>query len=181
MSEINGIRLAFGCQARVGKTTAVNYLISRYGGVEKFFAEPLYSILHYAQDICGFKKEKDREFLQYIGTEWARKRNPCVWVDALLKETDKLPEISNIYISDLRYPNELTTIKKAGYKTVRIIRSEAINDMSFGSGSRVHESEIALLNTPSSEWDYIIYNDGTLEELYYNLDKLIKDIISKPS
>jgi hypothetical protein len=61
-------RFGFGFEARVGKDTAVEYLIKKHGGVRISFASPIYDILEYAQNVCGFEKVKDREFLQQIRT-----------------------------------------------------------------------------------------------------------------
>ena len=41
------VLLAFGCEARVGKDTAVNYLVSQKGGFKTSFASPLYDIQEY--------------------------------------------------------------------------------------------------------------------------------------
>ena len=64
--------LAFGSQARTGKDTACKYLVEKYGGTIYHFSDPLYQILHYAQEICGFDKKKDVKFcieLKIDGTE----------------------------------------------------------------------------------------------------------------
>lgn len=174
------LRIAFGCQARTGKSTAVDYLISQHEGVEMSFAGPLYNILHFAQRTCGFPEEKDRKFLQYIGTEWAREKNPNVWVDVLLRDVEELGPAHNVYVSDVRFPNELTALKKAGFKTVRLFRNDASVDGTFGTGSRRHASETAMDNVPLTEWDYVIENNGTVDEFYSQLDKLVKDFREPP-
>lgn len=52
------LRIAFGCQSRVGKDYACEYLQKRYGGVILHFSDPLYN----AQSICGFSKKKILNF-----------------------------------------------------------------------------------------------------------------------
>ena len=47
-----------------GKDTATSYLIAKYGGVRMTFADPIYAIQKYAQDVCGFRNTKDRQFLR---------------------------------------------------------------------------------------------------------------------
>ena len=69
-------KVAFGYKMGVGKDTAVDYLISRHGGKRISFADPIYNIMNYAQEVCGFEPEKDRYFLQLVGTDWARKKDP---------------------------------------------------------------------------------------------------------
>ena len=50
------MRIAFGCKMGSGKDTAVSYLISKYGGKRLAFADPIYKIQNYAQQLCGFEK-----------------------------------------------------------------------------------------------------------------------------
>ena len=83
------MKIAFGGKMGTGKDTCVNYLIKKYGGVKISFSDSIYDILYYAQNVCGFKKEKDRKFLQWIGTEWAREKNPNIWIELTLKNYPK--------------------------------------------------------------------------------------------
>ena len=76
-------KIAFGGKMGVGKDFAVEYLRNRYSGNKLSFAKPIYDILNFAQKTCGFREEKDRQFLQFIGTEWARQKNPDIWVEKL--------------------------------------------------------------------------------------------------
>lgn len=170
----SSLRIAFGCQARVGKDTAADYLRDVYGGECKKFSTPLYDILHFAQDRLGFKREKDGQFLQYIGTEWARGKDEDIWVNTLLKSIEGSQ--SNIYVTDLRFKNEFKLLRKNGFKLVRIIRDKSINDPTYGNRNAQHQSEVDLLDIPLEDWDYIIYNDDSIEEFYSQLDKLIEQI-----
>ena len=43
---MSSLRIAFGCQARVGKDTACNYLREKYGGSVHHFSDPLYLYSH---------------------------------------------------------------------------------------------------------------------------------------
>ena len=85
------LRLAFGCKAGVGKSTAVDYLMQKHGGVELSFAKPLKNILLYAQQTCGFKENKDRGFLQWVGTDWARSKDENVWIHHVKNEIETHP------------------------------------------------------------------------------------------
>jgi len=165
------IRLAFGHQARVGKTEAANYLVSKYGGKELSMAKADYDILYYAQDRCGFRREKDRKFLQMVG-DWGRERDPDVWINIVSEEMDQTPQ-ENIYISDLRYPNEAKILKTRGFYLVNVIRDSSMYD-NFGSGSRGHSSEISLEKYDG--WDFVIYNDKSLTEFRQQLDNIVSKI-----
>lgn len=160
------MRLAFGVKARVGKDTAAQYFINTRGGVTLSFATPIYDIMHYAQRTCGFEPIKDRKFLQYVGTDWARYQNPDVWVNALLRKLRDIPETTNVFVTDLRFPNELAVLKKEGFKCVCITRN-GLNETS----SDTHTSENAFRNY--DDFDYIIGNNESLEAFYQNLKIIV--------
>jgi hypothetical protein len=163
-------RFAFGCTARVGKDTAVEYLIKKYGGVRISFAAPLYRILDFAQAICHFGAGKDRQFLQYVGTEWARAKNPNVWIDLAMEEIRSHPLSTPLFVSDVRFPNEMEALKREGFVLVKIERDDDKKSY-FGVGSEQHASETAL-NGSDKDWDIIIKNNGTLQEFYDKLKHL---------
>lgn len=162
------IKIAFGYKMGVGKDEACSYLIKKYGGEKISFASPLYDIQHYAQKVCGFEEEKDRQFLQFIGTEWARKKDPDVWLNLAIKNTKSE---GNFFLSDLRFPNELYGLKKEDWFCVNIVR-QTDSEKRKGTGSSSHVSETALDNIKSEEWDYLLKNDGSIEEFYEKLDSL---------
>lgn len=172
---MNSLRIAFGFCARSGKSTATKYLVENYGGIEKSFAGPLYEILYFAQDICQFPQEKDRQFLQYIGTDWARKKDEDVWVNRLINDIRSHPPQENIFVSDLRFPNEFYTLRKNGFKTVLLLRDTEC-DKTFGSGSKQHDSETAMNVIDNSEWDFVIDNNFSLNNFYSDIDGIVQEI-----
>lgn len=159
------MRIAFGCTARVGKDTAVEYLISEYGGYRLSFAQPIYYILTYAQKVCNFPVGKDRKFLQWVGTDWARSIDDSVWIKVLTSQL--VSPTDNYYVSDLRFDNECRALRENGFTLVRIIRPGVVS-------CNAHSSENGI--SDNFEWDYTIYNSGTLEELYRKLDILITNL-----
>jgi dephospho-CoA kinase len=119
-------------------------------------------------------KMTPRRMLQLLGTEGGRKIiHPDIWVNATFADYKPLgaqftmfPEgpkdvvdiFPNWLFTDMRFPNELKAIKKRGGITIRVNRTfsdKPINE---------HESETAL-DSYSSEFDYTIDNNSTLEEL----------------
>lgn len=163
------MKIAFGFRMGVGKDEAVKYLSNKYGGVVIYFAEPIYDIMKYAQKVAGFPYEKDRKFLQWVGTEWARNIDNNVWVNKTIK---KIPKEGNVYISDLRFLNEFEALKINGWTCVKLIRE--VDNIRAGTGSTFHISENILENIPDKDWNYIIENNGTLEEFHNKLDKLFE-------
>lgn len=127
-----------------------------------------------------------RDLLQKLGTEAMRNGlHQNVWTNALFSEYRPInPEACqsmgnvldytacdwpNWIITDTRFPNELEAVKKRKGITIKIIR-----DSGNTLGTQ-HVSETALDHV--TDWDYVIDNTGTIEELKQKL----YDILSKES
>lgn len=103
-----------------------------------------------------------RDLLQKLGTEAMRSGlHKNVWVNALFADYQfNIEEDEQIHywiITDSRFPNELAAVKKHNGIAIKVIRD---------SGNTIgitHTSETVLDNY--TEWDYVIDNNGTLEEL----------------
>jgi len=134
-----------------------------------------------------------RWVLQYWGTEVIRKGfHDDMWVASL--EYRLLNTKNDIVITDCRFPNEIKAIRAAGGKVVRVKRGvepewfEAAKSMNRGSSRNmswalskqkieklgVHASETAWVG---QKFDVVLNNDGTIEELYYQIER---DIINNP-
>jgi hypothetical protein len=170
------IKLAFAGKMGSGKDTAVKYLINNYKGKKFSFAEPIYDILYYSQKICGFPIEKDRKFLQMVGSDWAREKDVNVWINILLNKTNN--NLHNYYISDLRFDTEFEALRKNGWICIKIInKNTEINRE--GTGKKNHISETSLDIIDDCEWDYIIENNDTIENFYKKLDLIYIGVINK--
>lgn len=168
------LRIAFGCQARVGKDAAADYMAAKYTGTILRFADPLKDIMAYAQQRCGFEQAKDTRFLQMVGTDWARNRDPDVWVKLLISQVEGSDSNDStngngghFFVSDLRFRNEADALKRAGFTCVRIKRDDRAIDR-----DQTHQSEMDLIDWDG--WDYVIENDGSLGDLYAKLDDLTR-------
>ena len=165
------MKIAFSGKMGSGKDTAVDYLINKINGTQISFAEPIYNIMNYAQNVAGFSLEKDRKFLQLVGTEWARNIDNNVWVNIALEKARKLE--GNVFVSDLRFINEFESLKDDGWVCVKLIRNTSNNSKRAGTGSVSHISETILDTIPNNRWDYIIYNNGTLEKFYDQINTIV--------
>jgi hypothetical protein len=163
------MKLAFGINAGSGKDTSVDYMIFKYGGKKYSFSEPLYDIMHYSQRILNKPMAKDRKFLQMFG-DFCRSDNTDIFVDLCLEKI-KNDSQSNVYISDLRFENEFRKLKDAGFKCIKLIR-DVDNSTRIANGDKNHCSEVSLKNVKDEEWDFIIYNNSTLDHLYEQLDNI---------
>jgi hypothetical protein len=118
-----------------------------------------------------------RDFLQILGTEAMREglhRN--TWVNALLADYKPIQIIDNegigrsVYpnwiITDTRFPNELHAVRQTGLVcTIKVVRDQQTD---IGA---THSSETALDYV--SDWDMVIENNGTIEDLKSQLSQII--------
>lgn len=167
------LKIAFGYKMGSGKDSCAEYLKSTLGGASVSFASPLYDILHFAQNTCGFPIAKDRAFLQWVGTEWGQSIDPDVWVKILLKKTKELcKDHDYIYCTDLRFLQEFRALKEDGWYCVKVTKPFLATERT-GSGSITHRSETELDYVPDCEWDAVLDNNGTIVDLYEKLDLMV--------
>ena len=162
------LKIAFGGVMGSGKDTCVDYLCTKYPEHTRIsFAGALYDILSYAQEKCGFEKNKARKFLQFIGTEWARNIDENVWINIVLGKDIKGVGL----LSDIRFPNEFNALKNNDWICIKVTRDN-IDKNRVGNGDNTHSSELSINDIKDEEWDFIINNNSTLEDLYKRLDKI---------
>lgn len=126
-----------------------------------------------------------RELLQRLGTDAMRdKVHPNIHVNALFADYNigertsiKLNDFGGIIpdqkpnwiISDLRFPNEAEAIKARGGFIVRVNRVEPAKE---GPEMVRHISETAL---DKQDFDWVIENDGTLDDLLGQVAVMLKE------
>jgi|TARA_R110002110_G_scaffold110498_2_gene275365 hypothetical protein len=94
-----------------------------------------------------------REFLQYFGTEVCRKIRPNIWVDSCVNRINQSGTELAI-VSDVRFPNEVDAIQKAGGKVIRLTRKPHED---------IHDSETSLDDYEG--FDYVLENqDLSIDE-----------------
>jgi len=123
-----------------------------------------------------------RWVLQYWGTEVCRRSfHDDIWIASL--EARLRNAKHSIVISDCRFPNEIAAIKSTGGTVIWIQRGPLPEwyDLALGANSGnmsdqillndmgVHASETAWTGT---EFDHVISNDSTVDELYSRLNSL---------
>jgi hypothetical protein len=98
-----------------------------------------------------------RWVLQSWGTDILRdKFHPDIWLASLERKIMSLSDKTSIVITDCRFPNEITLLKKMGAKMVQVNRPSVIKSVS------IHSSEISWFGT---DFDVIINNNSTLDNL----------------
>ena len=111
-------------------------------------------------------KEDYRGINVWWGTEFRRNKfSQTYWTDRLYHRIQQLLG-SKCYIgcTDLRFPNEMQLIKDLGGKTIRV------NNPRIPVPDNEHISETALDDYDG--FDYVITNDGTLEDLKNKIREL---------
>ena len=159
-----------------GKNAAVDYLISKYGGLDFSFAKPLYDMMYACQDIMGIPRHKDREFLTTMG-DFFRAKDPDIFIDRCFTLTERC--LVSTYITDGRYENELDGGKMNAFYIIQVVSDDNIRQT-----RRPNES---IIDSHSSEngypddypFDITIVNNGTLEEFHVELDKFVQPLLKE--
>lgn len=165
------LRIAFGSQMRVGKDTACAWLLERYGGKSLRFAEGVYDIGDLIQKYFDKPRVKDGPLLQMIGLGLREVYGKDVWVNRVESQIAANPD-SNLFACDMRFPNEADMLRKHGFTLVRLTRRDRPIDRDPN-----HPSETSLNDY---QFDLVIENDGTVEELYAKLDALVERLRIAP-
>ncbi|MCK4359196.1 MAG: hypothetical protein KAW92_10745 [Candidatus Cloacimonetes bacterium] len=167
-------------KARSGKGEVAKRLCEKYGYVEVGFADYLKEL---AVEVFGWDPSEiwinrtpaSRKFMQLLGNEIGRAKNFDFWIKKLEERLKGKYKGKNIVVSDLRYWNEAEWGKNSGGQLWYLWRSGAKKMI---EGNPEHASEQDLENW--KDWDYTIINDGTIEDLYREVDGIIeKDSIEK--
>lgn len=163
--------IGLGYRKGSGKDTVADFLVEDFGFVKIHFADALKrgvkEIFGFDnQQLYGSQEEKEavdtfwgmspRFVLQHVGTELFRDWIPDIWIKRAFQGMD---EHSDYVIADCRFFNEVQAVKNAGGDVWRIDRA------SLGPVVDEHASEVSLVDY--DEWDCILDNDSTLDELRY--------------
>lgn len=125
---------------RVGKSTAANALVRRYGFVRVSFADPLYDMLATLlcislQELKQLPKHEPldllegktlRHALQTLGTEWGRNNiSEELWNNIALRRI-KFLQSKNVpvVVDDCRFYNEYESLRVLGAKSVLLTRDD---------------------------------------------------------
>ena len=129
-----------------------------------------------------------RWVLQYWGTEVFRRGfHDDIWIASL--ENKLRNSKDNVVISDCRFPNEIKSIRDAGGTIVWVKRGELPDwyDTAIAANSghnwavqdlkmrKIHASETSWVGT---EFDTVIDNNGTIDELYQQARSIVGDKIA---
>jgi hypothetical protein len=132
-----------------------------------------------------------RLMLQLWGTEVCRQGfHDDIWIASLENKLRNCPD--DVVITDCRFPNEIRAIRAAGGRVIRVVRQPepewydaavSVNRGPDGNATwslsrakleklGIHASETAWVGT---EFDAVLDNNGTLDELYCQVKDLVQD------
>lgn len=116
-----------------------------------------------------------RDVMQFVGTEIFRRMYGNIWADATIRKI-KQDNPTMAIVCDVRFPNEVEAIQKAGGKVLRLLRD-------VYEGQDQHSSETALDDYPLEKFDWVLDNkELTAAEQNDAVFQLLKEInwIPKP-
>jgi hypothetical protein len=194
----------------VGKGAVADILVERHGFVKESFANSLKDacsiIFGWDRDLLEgstpesrtWREQKDewwskklgREFsprlaLQLMGTEAGRDVfHPDLWVHTVMRRCEISPW-NDYVIADVRFPNEINSIRDSGGTVIRIRRGDDPEWFNLARECNVQNKPEIMRNAyPEvhySEWawigahyDIILDNNCTLKELEVRVDNILK-------
>jgi hypothetical protein len=122
-----------------------------------------------------------RYILQQWGTEVCRQGfHDDIWIASLENKLRNTRD--DVVISDCRFPNEISSIRSQGGIVIRVVRGP--DPVWFQQAClepekmpvlfpQVHSSEYSWAQT---DFDRVIQNNGTLDELYSSINGLVRDL-----
>lgn len=164
--------------ARSGKDTAADILVQHRGFTKLALADslkelaikldPMLYLPEWGGDLSlaaivgdiGWEQAKKfgavRKYLQDLGTEARNVLGYDVWIQAVTRKIQNLPEGSDVVIPDIRFQNEANWLFHTGNQVWNIARPGVgpVND---------HVSEVDMKHWNKFDWS--IWNSGTVEEL----------------
>lgn len=165
-----------------GKTTASKYLQEKYNCHLISFATPIKDMITVIlQGLCYSEKEIERrlygdgkeetveelgksvrDLMLSLGTTWGRELvDENIWTTITYNKIG-----NNAYVcDDVRRLNEAELLKHCNFKLIRIYNPNASIVKNIAEGFLV-----------DYEFDYVIENNGTLQEFYSKLDRVVEDI-----
>lgn len=179
--------IAITGKLNTGKDTAAEVLKS-LGCISFSFADPLkvcvQELFGYSADVLWGPSQNRtpevRSILQELGTDFARKYRPNIWIDKMreriqlcleggidfydLVSDSEIEKAKGIVVPDVRFPNEAAMLySDLNAFTIRIVRP---GNYSLSSDSAAqHASEVDQENIPPEHIAMTLQNNSTVEQL----------------
>lgn len=114
-----------------------------------------------------------RQLLIDIGTGLGRGYNDNVWIDNLLYKLEqaKKEKIIAFAVPDVRFINECNALKQNGFYIIKLIRD---SELKINHISETNQDSIL-----ESNFDHIVYNNGSLKDLSNKAEIIFKNLINQ--
>lgn len=156
-----------------GKDTVADYLVDRHSFVKYRLAQAI-------EDLCRAEygmKEKNRELMIRVGEAYKRKYGQDYWLRIVANRLMQSGS-GRVVVSDVRFPYEYEYFDTNGFWPVRVMCSDRhrITRLANRDGS----PQVYALTDPTEQQvddlpsRYQIDNNGTLQELYDEVDILVE-------
>lgn len=198
-----------------GKDTAADYLVNFHGFRRDSFANTLKdavaAVFGWDRVLLEGRTKEAREWREQVDTWWANRLSipeltprwvlqqwgteVCrkgfhddIWIASVENKMRKTKD--NIVISDVRFPNEINAIKKAGGLVVRVVRGPDpdwyqdawnVNQGATNISWTISKMRMTERKIHSSEWAWIgpsidmeVDNNGTIDELFKQIKHLVE-------
>ena len=171
--------ILIGGKARSGKDTLADLLIDALEKQGKKVCKIQVGqyIKYYAMKYFGWdgqEETKPRDLLIELGTEVIRKKiDPDFHIDRLIQDIKVLSYFYDTFIvSDIRFPVEIEKPKKEFDNVISIKMIRNSDELNETQKSHITETGLDSFNS----FDYVIENEGTLEELQQKAIDILKEI-----
>lgn len=182
---MNKVIITISGRAESGKDTfgnilAFHFLANKYKVLRLNYADWLKKIM---EKLVGYKEEdkiKWRTELQRVGTDVVRNTDENYWTDTAIGAFDILGEEANVMIvADARFKNEVELNKwRKKFVVINVlVKREKENNLT--ASQKLHASEGLLDEVTEDFFDYVIDNNGAVNDIYYLGEKIQKEIKDK--
>lgn len=201
-----------------GKDTVADYLVNSHGFRRMSFAgalkDAVAAVFGWDRELLEGRTRQSREWREQIDTWWAEKlamphltprwvlqywgTEVCrhgfhddIWIRSV--EHRLLSTTDNVVFSDVRFPNEIASVKRSGGLVIRTHRGPdpewwedavAVNrgpehNLRWATATErmknlsVHASESAWIGT---NFDAVLDNDGSIDDLYAQIKNLLQSL-----
>lgn len=172
------IKIGLIGKARSGKDTVADYLVSQYQFHEFKFSKGIHDVIQLVRG-KDTQKAKQRRELQDVGQGIRRSLGEDSWVEYTMRDIQlQNKQDENLVISDVRQTNEGRYLAEHGYILIRVDTDEDVRIQRMVDNGDVFNLEDLNHETEQIDMDYhrLITNNGTLEELYQQIDGILREL-----
>lgn len=182
------LRLVIAGELRSGKSTLANYAEEHYHMAPFAFGDELKSAFHYFYPHIP-RDPKPRKGYQLFGQFMRYVYGEDYWLKQCFENIETSRKAAAGYgfshdfapiITDARQPNEFEYCREQGYKIIKVVAPlEARKERALKEGDVFNEEDLqheTELYVKTLTPDYLIINDGTLQELCAQFDRVVENI-----